>query len=132
MFRSLFSFLLSLFKAHTQLHLEVLFLRKKLQILARTSSNLRKKLVDRFFLSLLIDLYDSWEDALLLVQPETLLRWHRQSFKVFWKWKSRSTAGRPAFPQVQINLIKQVAADNQLWGAPRIHGELLKLGVDIS
>ena len=60
------------------------------------------------------------------------MRWHRENFRVFWKWKSRSGAGRPKIPQEQIDLIKQMAADNPLWGAPRIHGEMLKLGIDVS
>jgi len=132
MLRSAFSFLLSLFKSHAQLHLEVLFLRKQLEIVARSSPRLRVSPSDRFFIGILTDLYDSWKDALLIVQPDTVIRWHRESFRVFWKWKSRSVAGRPKIPQEQIDLIKQMAADNPLWGAPRIHGELLKLGVDIS
>ncbi len=132
MLRSAFSFLLSLFKSHTQLHLEVLFLRKQLEIVARSSPKPRLTPSDRFSISFLTDLYDSWREALLIVQPETVIRWHRQSFRVFWKWKSRSTPGRPAIPPAQINLIKQMANENPLWGAPRIHGELLKLGFDIS
>jgi hypothetical protein len=74
------------------------------------------------------DAFNSWKKTLLVLKPETVIRWHRQSFSVFWKWKSRSTPGRPAIPQAQINLIKQMATENPLWGAPRIHGELLKLG----
>jgi putative transposase len=132
MLRSVFSFLLSLFKSHTQLRLGVLFLRKQLEIVARSSPRLRVSPSDRFFIGILTDLYDSWREALLIVQPETVIRWHRQSFRVFWKWKSRSRAGRPKIPQEQIDLIKQMAGDNPPWGAPRIHGELLKLGGDIS
>jgi putative transposase len=132
MLRSVFSFLLSLFKSHTQLHLEVLFLRKQLEIAVRSSPKLKIRPADRFFMVFLTDLYDSWREGLLIVQPETIIRWHRQSFRAFWKWKSRSTPGRPAIPQAQINLIKQMANDNPLWGPPRIHGELLKLGIDIS
>jgi putative transposase len=132
MLRPLFSFLLSLFKSHTQLHLEVLFLRKQLEIVARSSPKLKIRHTDRFFMGFLTDLYDSWRGALLIVQPETIIRWHRESFRVFWKWKSRSAAGRPKIPEAQIDLIRQMANDNPLWGAPRIHGELLKLGIDIS
>ncbi len=132
MLRSILSFLLSLFKSYTQLHLEVLFLRKQLEIVARSSPRLRIGPSDRFFVGILTDLYDSWREALLIVQPETLIRWHRQGFRLFWRWKSRSDAGRPKIHQAQIELIKQMASDNALWGAPRIHGELLKLGFDIS
>lgn len=132
MLRSYLSFCLSLFKSHTQLHLEILFLRKQLEIVTRTSPKLRLRPSDRFFMGILTDLFDSWKEALLIFKPETVIRWHRQSFRVFWKWKSRSTPGRPAIPQAQINLIKQMANDNPLWGAPRIHGEMLKLGFDVS
>lgn len=132
MIRSLFSFFFSLFKSQTQLHLEVLFLRKQLEIVARSSPKLKIRPADRFFMGFVTDLYDSWRDALLIVQPQTIIRWHRQSFRLFWKWKSRSEVGRPNIPQEQIDLINQMANDNPLWGAPRIHGELLKLGIDIS
>jgi len=132
MLRSYLSFCLSLFKSHTQLHLEILFLRKQLEIVTRTSPKLRLRPSDRFFMSIVTDLFDSWKEALLIFKPETVIRWHRQSFRVFWKWKSRSALGRPRIPQDQIDLIKQMAADNPLWGAPRIHGEMLKLGFDIS
>ena len=132
MLGSLLSFYLSFLRTTTQVRLENLFLRKQLEIAERSSPKLKIKPTDRFFLAFLIDLYNSWREALLVVQPETVIRWHRQSFRVFWKWKSRSTPGRPAIPQTQINLIKQMATDNPLWGAPRIHGEMLKLGFDIS
>jgi putative transposase len=98
----------------------------------RLSPKLRLTPSDRFSISFLTDLYDCWREALLIIQPQTVIRWHRQSFRVFWKWKSRSTPGRPAIPLAQINLIKQMANENPLWDAPRIHGELLKLGFDIS
>jgi hypothetical protein len=93
MLRSYLSFCLSLFKSHTQLHLEILFLRKQLEIVTRTSPKLRLRPSDRFFMGILTDLFDSWKEALLIFKPETVIRWHRQSFRVFWKWKSRSTPG---------------------------------------
>ena len=88
---------------------------------------------DRFFFSILTDALRLLEGRRFWSsKPETVIRWHRQSFRLFWKWKSRSEAGRPKIPQAQIDLIKQMANENPLWGAPRIHGELLKLGFDIS
>jgi len=132
MIRSLLSLLLRFFNSRIQLQLEIVFLRKQLEIVTRTSPRLRLRPSDRFFMGLLTDLFDSWKEALLILKPETVIRWHRQSFRVFWKCKSRSTPGRPAIPQAQINLIKQMANDNPLWDAPRIHGEMLKLGFDIS
>jgi len=95
MLRSVFSLLLSLFKSHTQPHIEVLFLRKQLEIVARSSPRLRVSPAGRFFIGILTDLYDSWKEALLIVKPETVIRWHRQSFRLFWKRKSRSGATTP-------------------------------------
>jgi hypothetical protein len=63
----------------------------------------------------LTDLYDSWREALLIAKPETVIRWHRQSFRLYWKWKSRPAVGRPKIPRDQIDLIKQMAHDNPLW-----------------
>jgi transposase InsO family protein len=77
------------------------------------------------------DLYDSWKENLLIVKPEIVIRWHKEGFRLYWRWKSRSEAGRPKIPRAQINLIKQMGNDKPLWGAPRIHGEMLKLGFDI-
>ena len=97
MLRPLLSFLLSLFTSHTQLHLEVLFLRKQLEIIARSSPGLRASPSDRFFIGILTDLYDSWKEALLIVQPETVIRWYRQSFRIFWKrstWTARGPSQR--------------------------------------
>jgi hypothetical protein len=78
------------------------------------------------------DMLETWKEALLIVKPETVIRWHRQGFALYWRWKSMRTSGRPKTPQAHIDLIRQMANDNPLWGAPRIHGEMLKLGIDIS
>jgi hypothetical protein len=83
MLRPLLSFLRSLLKSHTQLHLEVPFLRKALEIIARSSPRLRASVSDRFFVGVLTDLYDSWKEELLIVQPETVICWYRQSFRIF-------------------------------------------------
>jgi putative transposase len=132
MLRSALSFLLSLFKSHTQLHLEVLFLRKQLEILTRTSPKLRLRPSDRFFFGVLTNFFSSWKSTLLIIKPETVIRWHQQGFKLYWRWKSRHKSGRPKIPQAQIDVIRQMASQNPLWGAPRIHGEMLKLGFEIS
>jgi hypothetical protein len=69
----------------------------------------------------------------VIVKPETVVRWHRQGFRAFWSWKSRPRGSRrPSVPSDIKNLIKRISRDNVLWGAPRIHGELLKLGIEIS
>ena len=132
MIRSLLSFWLAYFRARTQLQLEILLLRKQLEIALRSSPKLRFRRQDRVFLSFVTNLFIGWRDALLIVQPETLIKWHRQGFKMYWTWKSRHSAGRPKIPQEQIDVIRQMASDNPSWGAPRIHGEMLKLGFDIS
>ena len=67
-----------------------------------------------------------------IVHPKTLVRWHREGFRVYWRWKSRRRGGRPKAPNEVRALIRQMGAQNPLWGAPRIHGELLKLGFDVS
>jgi putative transposase len=108
------------------------YLRKQLDILTRTSPRPRLRPSDRFFFSLLTNVFSSWKSRLIIIKPETVVRWHQQGFKLYWRWKSRSALGRPKIPQEQINLIKQIAKENPLWGAPRIHGEMLKLGFDIS
>ena len=68
----------------------------------------------------------------MVVKPETVVRWHRQGFKYYWSWKSRRKGGRPAVAPEVRDLIRRMSRANSLWGAPRIHGELLKLGIDIS
>jgi hypothetical protein len=67
----------------------------------------------------------------VIVKPETVIRWHRAGFRLFWRWKSRSRVGRPKVPLEIRQLIRDMSLANPLWGAPRIHGELLKLGIDV-
>ena len=77
--------------------------------------------------------WTEWRTALVIVKPETVLAWHRRGFRLFWTWKSRRHLGRPTVPPDVRALIRRRMSDaNPLWGAPRIHGELLKLGIDIS
>jgi hypothetical protein len=128
MIRSLLLFCLRFFKSRTQLQLEIVYLRKQLEILTRTASRPRFRPSERFFFSVLTHIFSSWQSTLLIIKPETVIRWHQQGFRLYWRWKSRSELGRPKIPQEQIDLIKQIANDNPLWGAPRIHGEMLKLG----
>ena len=70
-------------------------------------------------------------DALKIVKPDTVLRWHRAGFRAYWRWKSRPRGGRPSTPAEIRDLIREMSIANPLWGAPRIHGELLKLGIDV-
>jgi hypothetical protein len=76
-------------------------------------------------------LFPETREALAIVRPDTVVRWHRAGFRCYWRWKSRSRPGRPAVPTEVRQFIRQMSIANPLWGAPRIHGELLKRGIDI-
>jgi len=82
-------------------------------------------------LLLLASMVHTWKQALFIVQPETLLRWHRQGFKLFWRYKSRAASLTPRISQETVDLLKQMARENRLWGAERIRGELLMLGIRV-
>jgi hypothetical protein len=78
-------------------------------------------------------LWDDWRKPLALVQPETVIRWHRRGFRLYWRWKSRQKwLGRRKVHKEIRDLIRRMSRSNPLWSAPRIHGELLKLGIEIS
>jgi len=87
---------------------------------------------DRWLWAWLSRVWSGWRTALVIVKPETVIAWHRQGFRLFWTWKSRRRLGRPSVAQEVRTLIRRIAHENPLWGAPRIHGELLKLGVQVS
>jgi len=78
------------------------------------------------------DAWRDWQSALLIVKPETVIGWHRKGFRLFWTWKvRRGQPGRPPVSKEIRQLIRRMSRENPLWGAPRIHGELLKLGINI-
>jgi putative transposase len=111
----------------------VLALRHQLQVLQRTRPRrLRLAKADRWLWVWLSRIWTGWRTALVIVKPETVLGWHRQGFRLFWTWKSRRRVGRPTVPLEVRTLIRTMSRANPLWGAPRIHGELLKLGIDVS
>jgi len=109
-------------------------LRQQLLVLRRSVKRVHCTPTDRTLLVLLASRVRAWRQALLIVQPETLLRWHRQGFRLFWRWKSKVTqpTARPKVSQETISLIREMAAANRLWGAERIRGELLKLGITVA
>src|SRR5271168_2536953 len=72
------------------------------------------------------------DEAIILVQPETVIRWHRRGFRAYWQWKSRHRGGRPRIDREIRDLIRRMSRENPLWGAPRIHGELLMLGIEVA
>jgi len=86
---------------------------------------------DRIFWVFLSYLWKDWQDVLIVVKPETVIRWHKKGFKLFWRYKSRKGGpGRPPVDPEIRKIIENMAKENLLWGAPRIHGELMKLGID--
>ena len=124
--------LLDLFRSRRSLEAEVVVLRQQLNVLRRSAPKRPAlKMSDRLIFVWLYWLAPSVIDAMTIVRPETIVRWHRAGFRIFWRWKSRSRAGRPKVPLEVRRLIREISLANPLWGAPRIHGELLKLGIDI-
>ena len=107
-------------------------LRQQLIILKRQIKRPQLSNADRYLLVLLARFTKFWKQTIFIIQPDTLLRWHRDLFRFFWRWKTRSKQRKPRISPEIIKLIKQMARDNFLWGAERIRGELLKLGIKIS
>ncbi|UCG50456.1 MAG: transposase [Candidatus Latescibacterota bacterium] len=129
----LFRTLLSALKSDRALVLENLALRHQLDVLQRNAKRPRLTNRDRTLWVILSRVWDDWRNPLTVVQPETVIRWHRRGFRLYWRWKSRPRwAGRRKVPKEIRELIRQMSRDNPLWGAPRIHGELLKLGIEVS
>ena len=121
------------FRTQAQLEAEVTLLRHQLNVLRRQApSKPRLTGADRLLLVWLWRLFPSLRSAITIVQPDTVLRWHRSGFRLYWRWKSRSRSGRPRVPVEVRSLIRLLSMENPLWGAPRIHGELLKLGIEVA
>jgi putative transposase len=123
--------LTDLARSKSELVAENAFLRQQLIILRRQVKRPACTKKDRMLLVLLARMVQTWKQVLFIVQPETLLRWHRQGFKLYWKYKSRATSATPKISTEIVTLIQQMARDNRLWGAERIRGELLKLGIRV-
>jgi transposase InsO family protein len=120
-------------RTRTDLTLENLALRQQLALLSRRSKRPQFGRLDRALWIWLSQKWARWHEALHLVRPETVIRWHRQGFRAFWSWKSRrGRTGRPPVGSELANLVRTMTLANPLWGAPRIHGELLKLGFEVS
>src|SRR5438132_1254283 len=134
---ALISFLLnviaSLFKSKSKLEAENAALRHQLIVLQRkVRGRVPFTNSDRLFFVQLYRWFPSVLKAVIIIRPETLIRWHRAGFRRYWRWKSRSLGGRPQIDAGLRALIRRMSVDNPLWGAPRIHGELLKLGFEVS
>jgi putative transposase len=121
------------FKKTSDLALENLALRQQLALMQQTAKRRQLRRRDRFFWILLSRFWNNWRQALFIVKPETVVQWHRKGFKLFWRFKSRHNGpGRPSTSPEIRDLVRKMSKANPLWGAPRIHGELLKLGIEIS
>ena len=134
LFASLFGALCCFFRTRAVLQLEIVALRHQINVLRRSQQGrVRLRAADRLFWTCLRRLWSGWRSALVIVKPETVIAWHRQGFRLYWSWKSRhGQPGRPELAKETRELIRRMSLANPLWGAPRIHGELLKLGLVLS
>jgi transposase InsO family protein len=122
------------FKPRPRLEAEILILRHQLNVLQQRTPRRRLHLrwVDRALFIWLYRRYPRILDAMSIVRPETIVRWHRKGFTSYWRWKSRSPGGRPRIAREVRELIRRMSFENSLWGATKIHGELLKLGIAVA
>src|SRR6266566_9687577 len=130
---TLVAILSSILRSRAVIELENLALRHQIGVLQRAAAK-RPKLTsaDLLLWICLSRLWRDWRSALAIVQRETVLAWHRAGFRLFWTWKvQRSRPGRPVVSREVRDLIRRMCRENPSWGAPRVHGELLKLGIDI-
>jgi putative transposase len=132
MLKSLSLFFRKSFTTNFKLKLEVIFLIKQLEIYQRSDPKLKIRRTDRMFFSLMMDWLSNWKERIFIVKPDTIIKWHRTAFRIFWRWKSQHKGGRPKISKEVIALIKQMVIENPLWRVPRVHDELLKLGYDVS
>ena len=125
--------LASLFRSRAKLEAENLVLRQQINVLRRRMPK-RPDLnnTDRLLLVWLYHWFPSVLDAIAIVRPERIIRWHRAGFRAYWHWRSRNRVGRPRVSAELRTLIGEMSLANPLWGAPHIHGELLKLGFEVA
>ena len=129
---TLFAVFRCAFHSRVTLELENFALRHQLNVLKRSVKRPRLTPADRYLWVVLARVWKNWRSALAIVRPETVIAWHRKGFRLFWTWKvRRGKPGRPAVPREVRDLIRRMSRENPFWGAPHIHGELLKLGITI-
>src|SRR5205823_2847013 len=133
LFKLILGVLASLFRSRAKLEAEILVLRQQINVLRRRASK-RPHLNNtvRFLFVWLYRWFPSVLGAIAIVRPETIVRWHRAGFRAYWRWRSRNRVGRPKVSIELRMLIGEMSCANRLWGAPRIHGELLKLGFEVA
>ena len=123
---------IDLLRSRAMLEAEILMLRQQINVLRRANpKRLRFASIDRLILGGICRLFPKMYDTLAIVRPDTVIRWYRASFRLYWRWRSRRCCGRPTVSLEIRRLIREMSIVNPLWGAPRIHGELLKLGIDV-
>jgi putative transposase len=128
-----FFIMITLYKFNYRLAIENLALRQQLAIMRQSIHRPKIRKRDRLFWVILSRLWNGWKNVLVIVQPETVIRWHRKGFKLYWTFKSKKPgSGRPPTDKKIQKLIKKMIKENPLWGAPILHGELIKLGIEIS
>ena len=126
----IFGMVIDLLRSRATLEAEILLLRQQINVLRRANpKRLRLGSIDRLILGGVCRLFPKMHDALAIVRPDTVIRWHRAGFRLYWRLKSRRHCGRPTVPLEIRRLIREMSIANPLWGAPRLHGELLKLGI---
>ena len=127
------SFVSNRLKSRRRLEIENLYFRHQLNIaMRRAAHRFRLRRSDRALLVWMTWLWPNLLNLSRVVRPDTILRWHRAGFRAYWRWKSRGQPGRPKISRELRELVRQMSRENRLWGAPRIHGELLKLGFEIA
>ena len=131
-FSAIFLFLRSLFISRISLAAEILVLRQQLLVLNRSVKRPKLRPRDRFFWVCLSSLWKDWRDALIIVKPDTVIKWHRAGFRLYWRWKSKTLIGRPPIDKEIRELIRRISRENPLWGSPRIQSELQLLGFNVT
>ena len=131
-FSALFLFLRSLFVPRISLATEIIVLRQQLLVLNRSVKRPKLRRRDRLFWVLLSSLCKDWREALIIVKPDTVIKWHREGYRLYWRWKSKASIGRPPIDKEIRELIRRISRENPLWGAPRIQSELRLLGFNVT
>jgi putative transposase len=122
----------SLLVSRLSLATEILVLRQQLLVLNRTVKRPKLRQWDRLFWVCLSRLWKDWRDALIIIKPDTVIKWHREGFRLYWRWKSKTPIGRPPIDKEIRELIRRISRENPLWGAPRIQSELRLLGLNVT
>src|SRR6202051_4979036 len=130
--KGVITFAAASFRSRTAPQLEILALRHQICILQRSVKRPKLAAADRFLWAWLCSIWNGWQSSVFIMKAATVVGWHRTGFGLFWSWKIRhGKPGRPSVPKEVRELIRTMSRENPLWGAPRIHGELLKLGIPV-